>query len=82
MTASEILAQVISIITGGIVEVATAMGTGVSTLVQNIAFTGTGETQELSLFFILVLVFAGVSLALGLARLIINWIQGLTGGRV
>jgi hypothetical protein len=82
MTATEIMAQVIQIITGGIVEVGTALGEGVSALVQAIAFTGTGDTQEMSTFFILVLIFAGVSLALSLARLIINWIQGLGGGNV
>lgn len=82
MTATEIMSQVIQIITGGVVQVGAAIGEGVSALVQSIAFTGTGETQEMSTFFILVLIFAGVSLALGLARLILNWIQGLGGGNV
>lgn len=82
MTALEILQEVIGILVGGITEVATAMGQGISTIVETIAFTGTGETQALSTVFILVLVFGGVSLALSLFRLLFSWIMSLTGKRI
>lgn len=82
MNALEILQEVIGILVGGITEVATAMGQGISTIVENIAFTGTGETQTLSTVFILVLVFGGVSLALSLFRLLFSWIMSLTGKRI
>lgn len=81
MTASDILAEVIGILTGGITEVATAMGQGISTLVENIAFSGTGADQQLSVFFILVLVFGGVALALGLCRAIVKFVTGLGKSR-
>lgn len=81
MTAAEILAEVIGIITGGITDVAAAMGQGISTLVSNIAFTGTGSDQQLSVFFVLVLVFAGIALALGLCRAIVKFVTGLGKSR-
>ena len=75
MTATEILAEVISIITGGIVETAQAMGSGIAEAVQAIVFsTGTGGEQELSALFIIVLIFAGVALSLSLFRWTLNLI--------
>lgn len=80
MTSTAILSEVISILTGGLVNTATAMGTGISTAVTSIALTGTGENQTLSTFMIFVLVFAGVSLSLSLFRWVINLI-GSFGNR-
>lgn len=74
MTATEILAEVISIITGGIVETAQSMGSGIAQAVQSIVFTTVGETQELSALFIIVLIFAGVALSLSLFRWTLNLI--------
>ena len=80
MTATEILSEVISILVGGITEVAEAMGTGISTLVQSIAFTTSADGgQTLSALFVLVLVFGGVSLALGLCRLVVNFVMSIGG---
>lgn len=76
MTAQQILQEIISIITGGISGVATGIGQGLSTLASNIFLTGTGENQTISTFGILVLVFAGVALALGLCRLVVKFITG------
>lgn len=80
MTSAEILSEVISILVGGITQVASAMGTGISTLVQSIAFTtGAEGGKSLSALFVLVLVFGGVSLALGLCRLVVNFVMSLGG---
>lgn len=77
MTPQEILAEVIGILLGGLGEVATEMGSALSEFVQAIAFTTTtGEggvvTQELSAFFVIVLIFWAITLALGLFRFILN----------
>lgn len=77
MTALEILQEIISILVGGIQGVATGIGQGLTTLVQAIFFTGTGETQTLSLFGILIIVFGGVALALGLCYFVVNWLKSL-----
>lgn len=80
MTPAQILTQVISILTGGIVETATAMGTGISTAVTSLCFTGTGADQTLSAFFIFVLIFSAISLSLSLFRWVVNLI-GSFGNR-
>lgn len=42
-------------------------------------FTGTGETQTLSSFAVVMLVFGGVALAVGIGRLVLNLIRGKVG---
>lgn len=79
MNALEILGDIVEIIVGGITQVAAGIGNGISTLVQDLFFstTGSGETAttELSTFAIVLCIFAGVSLALGLAYLVFNWLR-------
>lgn len=82
MTGVNILTEIITILVGGITGIAEGIGQGVSTLVQNIFFTTTGDTQAMSVFAILVCVFAGISLAIGLSRLLVRWLSSLGGSRV
>lgn len=82
MTASAIISEVITILTGGITQMASAIGSGVSDFVSNIFFTGTGDQQSLSVFAVVTLVFAGVALAIGLGRLILHWLSTLGGSNV
>ena len=72
-----ILNQIIEILVGGITGVATGVGTGLSDLATNIFLTGTGETQTLSVMGTLIVVFAGISLALGLCRWVLNFLTSL-----
>ena len=72
-----ILTQIIEILVGGITGVAEGVGVGLSTLAQNIFLTGTGETQTLSVMGILIVSFAGISLALGLCRWVLNFCTSL-----
>lgn len=57
--------------------VAESLGGGLSKLVTSLFLTGTGETQTLSVFGQVVIIFAGISLALGLARWVVNFITSL-----
>lgn len=82
MTGVEILTQIIQILVGGITGIAEGIGQGVSTLVENVFFTTTGDTQTMSIFAILVCVFAGIGLAVGLSRLLVRWLSSLGGSRV
>lgn len=82
MTSSAIISEIITILTGAVAPMASAIGTGVSDFVTNIFFTGTGEQQSLSVFAVVTLVFAGVALAIGLGRLILHWLSTLGGSRV
>ena len=82
MTGTQILSETISLLVGGITGIAEGIGSGIQALVNNLFFVGTGETQSLSIFAILTIVFAGIALAIGLCRLILHWLSTLGGSRV
>ena len=70
-----ILQEIISILVAGISGIATGVGQGLTTLAQAL-FLGT-EPNSLSVFGGLVVVFAGISLAIGLCRWVVDWITSL-----
>ena len=70
-----ILNQIIDILIAGITGIAGGIGSGLTTLAQSI-FLGS-EAGTLSVFGGLVIVFAGISLALGLCRWVVDWITSL-----
>lgn len=72
-----LLQQIIEILVGGITGIAEGVGTGLTTLAKAIFVTGTGETTTLSIFGGLVVVFAGISLAIGLCRWVVDWVTSL-----
>lgn len=81
MTGVEIMQAIIEILVGGISGVASGIGQGLSTLAQSVFLqtTGTGEsaTTSLSVFGVLVVAFAGISLAIGLSRWVVNFVASL-----
>lgn len=79
MTPTQIIEQIVSILVAGLTSFATGIGNGISQAVQSMFFVGTGESQQLSIYAIMVLVFGGVALATGLTRLIFNWLGSLGG---
>lgn len=82
MTGTGIMTAIIEILVGGIQGIATGIGSGLSTLATSIFLTGEGSSQTLSTFGVLVCVFAGIALAIGLSRLVVRWISTLGGSRV
>lgn len=74
-----ILQQIIEILVGGITGIAAGIGEGLSLLVQNIFLevSETGDPTGLSVFGGVVVIFAGVALAIGLSRMVVTWIQSL-----
>lgn len=81
MTGVQIMQAIIEILVGGISEVAKGIGGGLSTLAQSVFLTTTGEgaaaTTSLSTFGVLIVVFAGISLAIGLSRWVVNFVASL-----
>ena len=74
---SAILTEIVSLLTGGITGIATGIGSGVQSLVNNIFIDASGANPVLSTFGGLVVVFAGVSLAIGLCRWVMNFLTSL-----
>lgn len=79
----QILEQIVDILVGGIGGIAEGIGTGLTTLVQNVFLTQSAEggAMELSVFGGIVIVFAGISLSLGLSHLVVRWITSLGASR-
>ena len=75
-----VLTEIIQLLVGGITGIAQGIGTGVSTLVQDIFLTGEGTQASpyaLSVFGAVIAVFAGISLAVGLCRWVMNFLTSL-----
>lgn len=64
----EILKEIITILTGGITQTATAIGAGLSEVVKAMLLDTSEATMKLSIFGGVVVVFAGISLAIGLTK--------------
>lgn len=80
----EILQDICEILVSGITQVAQGIGGGLQSLVQNIFLTGTTDATTgaftatgLSTMGIVIVVFAGVGLALGLSRWVLNFVASL-----
>lgn len=78
---SAILTEIIELLTSGITQMATGIGGGLTALVKNIFLetSGGGDSAvtKLSTFGGVIIIFAGVSLAIGLSRWVVNWVTSL-----
>ena len=75
---SAVLQEIISILTGGITGIASGIGSGLTALVKNIFLVaGEGGALQLSTFGGIAIVFAGIGLAVGLCRWVVNWVTSL-----
>ena len=71
------MTEIVGILTSGITGIATGIGSGLTALATSIFLDKTGETATLSVFGTLIVVFAGISLAIGLSRWVVNWVTSL-----
>lgn len=81
----QILTAIIELLIGGITGIASGIGQGLSTLVKEIFVTGAGTTESpyaLTVFGTVIVVFAGIALAIGLCRLVVKWLSTLGGSRM
>lgn len=81
MSTTNLLSEIISILVGGISGIATGVGQGLSTLANSIFLQTVGEgasaVTSLSPFGYLIVAFAGISLAMGLCRWVVNFVTSL-----
>lgn len=73
----DILTEIVSLLTNGLSTMATGIGSGLNALVTNIFIDNTGDSQKLSVFGGVIIVFAGIALAIGLSRFVVGFIQRL-----
>ena len=76
----ELLQQIIELLVGGISGIATGIGSGLQELVSSIFVTGAGTAEDpygLSVFGGIIIVFMGVSLAIGLSRWIMSFLTSM-----
>lgn len=72
-----ILTEIVGLLIGGIEGIAEGIGTGLSTLVTSIFVDASGTTPALTAFGVVICVFGGVALAVGLSRWVVNWVTSL-----
>lgn len=77
MEGTAIVSSIIEILVSGITGIATGIGSGLTELVKAIFFTTNESTTELSTFGIMIVVFAGISLAIGLSRWVLQFLTSL-----
>lgn len=81
MAGTAIVDAIVNILVEGLTGLGTGIGAGISNFVSALAFTGTGNDQALSVYFIMVVVFAAIALAVGLTTRIFNWLSSLGGSK-
>lgn len=76
---SAVLQEIITLLVSGISQMATGIGQGLSALATAIFLQEDATTHALSLstFGGLIVVFAGIALAIGLSRFVVNWCTSL-----
>ena len=74
---SGVLQEIITLLVSGISQMATGIGSGLSALANAIFLDTTGTNPALSTFGGLIVVFAGIALAIGLSRYVVNWVTSL-----
>lgn len=75
---SAILSEIITLLTGGITSLGQAIGASLSALVEAMfVTTGTGGAKSLSTYGGMVIIFAGIGLAIGLCTRVFTWLTSL-----
>lgn len=79
MSISTVLQEIVNLLLGGLTSMAEGIGTGLGSLVESVFLKvgSAGTVEGLSVFGGLIIVFAGVSLAIGLSRWVVEWVTGL-----
>lgn len=72
-----ILGEIVDILVGGLTGMASGIGQGLNAMVQDLFITTTEGASHLSTFGVVVVIFAGISLAVGLTTLVTKWIMSL-----
>lgn len=72
-----VLTELINILVAGISSLATGIGGGLNDLVTSIFVDTSGTTPALTTFGGVIAIFGGIALAVGLSRLVTQWVMSL-----
>lgn len=72
-----VLQEIITLLTEGLTSMASGIGQGLGDMAKAIFLDTTGEATKLSTFGGLIIIFAGVSLAIGLSKWVVGWLTSL-----
>lgn len=72
-----VLQEIISLLTSGLTQMATGIGSGFQSFMSSIFLDTSGTTTALSVTGGLIVVFAAIALSIGLGRLVANYLFGL-----
>lgn len=74
---SAILTEIITLLTSGITALGQAIGASLSALVEAMFISTSGGTKALSTYGGMVIIFAGIGLAIGLCTRVFTWLTSL-----
>ena len=76
---SAVLNEIMELLVAGITGIAGGIGQGLSDLTTKIFLTvnENGEVEGLSIFGGVIVVFAGISLSIGLSKMVVKWVTSL-----
>ena len=77
MDGTAIVLAIIDIMVAGLTGIGQGIGEALSAMVTAIMFTGDGETQALSVFAVVLFVFAALSLGFSLTRWVLNFVTSI-----
>lgn len=72
-----VLQEIVSLLTGGLTQMATGIGQGFQSFMSAIFLDTSNSTTALSVTGGIIVIFAAIALAIGLGRLVANYLFGL-----
>ena len=72
-----VLQEIISLLTGGLTQMATGIGAGFQSFMGAIFLDTSGTSPVLSVTGGIIVIFAAIALSIGLGRLVANYLFGL-----
>lgn len=84
MTSSVVISvaeSIISVLTSGLTQMATGIGTGANAFVTSLVYTTSGDSTTASAFILTVALIGSISLAVGFGRKMFNFVISLGGRR-
>ena len=74
VSSSQILTEIVELLSGSLISLGNAIGKGLSSMVQSLFLETAGDTTKLSTFGTVIMIFAGISLAIGMTKWVTNFV--------